>query len=227
MNKKPSFFRQAGVLIDRYFHIFFNDKQNLILTVAIPLLTILIVCIVACPEMYTIKPEDDHSKNNGYPVLVWETVVQEEKNDDKMIIGDFYVSTKGNDSNSGTKDAPFLTIEKAVEAVRNIDKTDKNGITVCIEAGEYRISSLEFTKDDSGTAECPVTYCAIGGEVILNGGVTLSSHDFKSVSEYPEISERLTPEAQKNVVVIDLTKAPYSLTKDDWGKIYAIGSINY
>ena len=51
MNKKPSFFRQAGILIERYFHIFFNDKQNLILTIAIPLLTILIVCFVSCPGM--------------------------------------------------------------------------------------------------------------------------------------------------------------------------------
>ena len=146
------------------------------------------------------------------------------KDDDKMINGDFYVSKKGNDSNSGTKEAPFLTIEKAVEAVRNTDKSNKNGITVCIEAGEYRVSSLEFTKEDSGTAECPITYRSYGGEVILNGGVTLSSNDFKSVTEYPEILERLTPEAQKNVVVLDLTKAPYSLTKDDWDKIYAIGS---
>lgn len=82
MKKKPSFFRQAGVLIDRYFHIFFNDKQNLILTVAIPLLTILIVCFVACPDMYAVKPEDSNSINNSYPVLNWEQVVQMEKDDD-------------------------------------------------------------------------------------------------------------------------------------------------
>ena len=148
----------------------------------------------------------------------------DKKDGDKMINGDFYVSTKGNDANNGTKDAPFLTIERAVEAVRNTDKTNKNGITVCIEGGEYRVSSLEFTKEDSGTAECPITYCSIGGEVILNGGVTLSPNDFKSVKEYPGISGRLSPEAQENVVVVDLTKAPYSLAKDDWGKIYAIGS---
>lgn len=146
------------------------------------------------------------------------------KDDDKMIKGDFYVSTKGDDSNPGTKDAPFLTIEKAVEAVRNTDKSERNGITVCIEAGEYRVSSLEFTNEDSGTAECPITYCSYGGEVVLNGGVTLHSDNFNSVTNYPEISERLTPEAKKNVVVVDLTKAPYSLTKADWGKIYAIGS---
>lgn len=162
---------------------------------------------------------------DGYkaPIPTLSTYTKTE-DDDKMINGDFYVSTNGNDSNSGTKNAPFLTIEKVVEAVRNTDKTNKSGITVCIEAGEYRVSSLEFTKEDSGTAECPITYCSIGGEVILNGGVTLSSDNFESVSKYPEISERLTTEAQKNVVVADLTKAPYSLTKDDWGKIYAIGS---
>ncbi len=146
------------------------------------------------------------------------------KDDDKMIDGDFYVSTKGKDSNDGTKDSPFLTIEKAIEVVRNTDKSGRKEITVCIEAGEYRVSSLEFTKEDSGTEACPITYRSYDGEVIINGGVTLSSDAFKSVTEYPEISERLTPDAQKNVVVTDLTKAPYSLTKDDWGKIYAIGS---
>ena len=84
MNKKPSFIRQANVLIDRYFHIFFNDKQGLILTMAIPLLTILIVCLVACGDMYAIEPENNKQKiNDGLPVLVWETVIQEKENEDK------------------------------------------------------------------------------------------------------------------------------------------------
>lgn len=152
------------------------------------------------------------------------TTVSNEKNDDEMIMGDFYVSTIGSDENSGTKDSPFRTIEKAVEAVRNTDKSGKNGITVCIEGGEYRVSSLGFTKEDSGTAECPVTYCSYNGEVIINGGITLDNADFKNVKSYPEIAERLSDDAQEKVMVIDLTKAPYSLTKDDWGKIYAIGS---
>ena len=152
------------------------------------------------------------------------SILSEEKNDDKMIIGDFYVSTNGNDENSGTKDSPFLTIEKAVEAVRNTDKTGKNGITVCIEAGEYRVSSLNFTKEDSGTEECPVTYRSYNGEVIIIGGITLDSADFKNAKNYPGIAERLSADAQENVTVVDLTKAPYSLTSADWGKIYAIGS---
>lgn len=82
MKKGSSFFRQAGVLINRYFHIFLNDKQNLILTIGITLLTILIVCLVACKDMYAVIPEEDHTINDKYPVLVWETVIQEEKSDD-------------------------------------------------------------------------------------------------------------------------------------------------
>lgn len=152
------------------------------------------------------------------------STVSKEKNDDKMIIGDFYVSINGNDENNGSIDSPFLTIEKAIEAVRAMDKTEKNGITVCIEGGEYRVSSLELTKEDSGTKDCPVTYCSYNGEVVINGGITLNSADFKNVKDYPEIAERLSADAQKNVMVVDLTKAPYSLTSDDWGKIYAIGS---
>ena len=152
------------------------------------------------------------------------STVSKEKNDDKMIMGDFYVSTNGNDENNGSIESPFLTIEKAIEAVRAMDKTGKNGITVCIEGGEYRVSSLELKKEDSGTKDCPVTYCSYNGEVVINGGITLNSADFKNVKDYPEIAERLSADAQKNVMVADLTKAPYSLTSDDWGKIYAIGS---
>ena len=86
------------------------------------------------------------------------SITRNSKEDDIIMVdGDFYVSTKGNDNNNGTKEKPFLTIEKAVEAVRKTDKTGKNSITVCIEAGEYRVSSLRFTEEDSGTADCPIT----------------------------------------------------------------------
>ncbi len=154
------------------------------------------------------------------------SITRNSKEDDIIMVdGDFYVSTKGNDNNDGTKEKPFLTIEKAVEAVRKTDKTGKNSITVCIEAGEYRVSSLKFTEEDSGTADCPITYCAYGeGEVVINGGITLSPEDFRSATEYPEIADRLTTDAKNNVVVLDLTKEPYSLTAEEWGKIYAIGS---
>lgn len=180
--------------------------------------------LVAGGYLYVI-PQAYEIRFDGYmaPTPAIKDVSATQK-DNKTVSGDFYVSTKGSDDNNGTKDAPFLTIEKAVEAVRNTDKNGKNGITVCIEGGEYRASSLEFTKEDSGTKECPITYCAYNGEVVINGGVTISGDDFKSVSEYKSYAKKLSADARENVVAVDLTKAPYSLTEKDWGKIYAIGS---
>ena len=202
------------------FRLFGNKVTKAILTILV-----LIGFVIGSYSYIASQINDVLYGNYNAPTPVLATNLKSD-NGDKMINGDFYVSINGSDSNSGSKEAPFLTIEKAVEAVRNTDKTGKNGITVCIEAGEYRVSSLEFTKEDSGTAECPITYCAYGGEVVLNGGVTIDSGSIQSAEDYPEIARRLTPEARKSVAVVDLTKAPYSLTKEDWGKIYAIGSYN-
>lgn len=79
--KNASYLRQAAVLISRYFRIFFNDKQNLLLTIAIPLLTIIIVALVASGDMYSPKTKMDHSINNGYPILAWQQVVQEKSDE--------------------------------------------------------------------------------------------------------------------------------------------------
>lgn len=131
--------------------------------------------------------------------------------------GDFYVSTKGDDKNDGSKEAPFRTIERAAEAVNAV--TDKNALTVVIGAGEYRVSSLSL----KGSA-CKVSY--IGeGEVIINGGISLSAEDFSTAEGYPEIRDRLSVSPEK-VLVLDLTKAPYNLTAADWGKLYPIGTYN-
>lgn len=141
----------------------------------------------------------------------------------KITTGDFYVSPDGSNNNDGSFSSPFATIERARDAVRELDKTGRSGITVSIMAGEYRVSSIEFTSRDRATQACPVTYCAYGnGEVIINGGVTLKSEDFEPVSG--KMKSRLSKDARKNVVELDLGK--YSLTCADWGKIYAIGSFN-
>ena len=180
--------------------------------------------LIAGGYLYVI-PQAREIKYSGYIAPAPATgSVTDTQDISEITDGDFYVSTKGSDNNNGSKEAPFLTIEKAIEAVRKTDKSGRDGITVCIEGGEYRVDSLEFTEKDSGTKECPVTYCSYNGEVIINGGVTLLSDDFESVKNYPEYEKRLSEDAQENVVVIDLTKKPYSLTKDDWGRICAIGS---
>ncbi len=161
----------------------------------------------------------------SYPIAVPSITSEWQDTEKAEITGDFYVSTKGNDSNAGTKEAPFLTIEKAVEAVKNADKTDKNGITVLIEAGEYRVNALSLSSlgADEG---CPVAFMGYGnGETVINAGIALSTEDFLTAESYPEIADRLSIDA-KNVLVLDLTKAPYNLTAADWGKLYPIGTYN-
>lgn len=161
----------------------------------------------------------------SYPISTPAITSSWENTEGADITGDFYVSTKGNDSNKGTKDAPFLTIEKAIEAVANTDKTGKNGITVLIEAGEYRVSSLSLS-EASGTKDCPVAFVGYGEkEAVINAGIALSASDFATADNFPEIAQRLSISADK-VLVLDLTKAPYNLTAEDWGKLYPIGTYN-
>ena len=137
---------------------------------------------------------------------------------------DFYVSTTGSDTNDGSFSAPFATIEKAQAAVRAMDKAGKTGITVAIMAGEYRTEGLDFSAEDSGTENCPITYCAYGdGEVIINAGVTLNPADFTKVTDETML-KRLNESVRDKIVCIDLSKM--GITTEALGKIYAFGEVH-
>lgn len=138
----------------------------------------------------------------------------------EVVPGDFYVAPGGNDENDGSSEYPFATLERAILAVRAA-KAEKQGVTVCVRAGEYLTPGICLTEEDSGSAQCPITYRAMGdGEVVLNGGVTLNPGDFEPAA--PEIRERLRGEAAEHVVQIDLTR--YGLTPADWGPLSPIGA---
>ncbi len=132
----------------------------------------------------------------------------------------FYVAVNGSDSNNGTKENPFATVEKAQAEVRKLIESGlSEAVTVFVGAGEYNTDGILFTEKDSGTAECPVVYEA-DGEVVLNGGLTLKAEDFESLDENEK--SRLHGDAKENVVKVDLKK--YGLTRSDWGEISAVGS---
>lgn len=140
--------------------------------------------------------------------------------------GDIYVSTSGSDENTGTKNFPFLTINRAMEEVQNIDKTGRNKIIVCVEDGDYNISSLNFNNQHGGNKNCEVIYTAYNGEVKLNAGIKLNQNDFRSVTNYGFIEERLNDNVKNNVAVIDLKSYPYNLSNTDWGNLFPIGTYN-
>ena len=99
-----------------------------------------------------------------------------------------FVATDGNDSNNGTIDAPFATLERAKQEVRSIKNTvgaGKNGIMVMIRGGEYKLeNSLKFTEADSGTAETPITYRNyMDEEVKFTGGMHIPGSAFKKAND--------------------------------------------
>ena len=97
-----------------------------------------------------------------------------------------YVSPEGNDAWSGRlaepnpakTDGPFATIAHARDAIRSMQSQGPltQPVTVYLRGGVYTLSApLVFLPEDSGTAECPITYAAYPGEkVILSGGRTIT-----------------------------------------------------
>ncbi|MBQ6268106.1 MAG: right-handed parallel beta-helix repeat-containing protein [Clostridia bacterium] len=134
---------------------------------------------------------------------------------------DLYIAPDGDDENDGSFAHPLASIEKARDLVRAMDKTGRTGIVVALRAGDYAVSRIAFTAEDSGTQSCPITYCAYGdGEVVINGGKALQPADFSAVTD-ESVLARLPDDAAKNVVCTDL--AALGLTVNDWGKLYAVG----
>ena len=97
---------------------------------------------------------------------------------------DFYVSTDGSDENDGSFARPFRTWERARDAVRTLGRTGRSGIKVAFMAGDYGPLSIELTEEDSGTAECPITYCKYGdGDVVFNNGFDVKEEEFSPLDE--------------------------------------------
>ena len=89
---------------------------------------------------------------------------------------DFFVSPGGSDSNPGTRDKPFATVEKARQAVlRALENGQNSNLTVWLSGGTYFLGApLQFTSADSGRNGFTVTYRAMPGEFpVISGGVRL------------------------------------------------------
>lgn len=100
---------------------------------------------------------------------------------------EFYVSNTGDDNASGTASQPFKTINRAIEAVRSINKNMQQDIVVNIEKGTYYLDEpLKFTNEDSGTNGHTITYRGID-RPIISGGKSVSG--FRQSTEHPGMWE--------------------------------------
>ena len=97
---------------------------------------------------------------------------------------DIYVSTTGDDSAAGTKDAPIKTFAHAVEMARELKATKTTSVVVAFFAGDYGDPAVRMTHEDSGTKDAPVIFCAYGdGDVVFSGGADFTEDDFTDLTE--------------------------------------------
>jgi hypothetical protein len=84
-----------------------------------------------------------------------------------------HVSKTGRDTDAGTVDRPFATLERARAAVREARAFDTLlNVEVVVHTGVYHLDrTLEFEPGDSGARSAPVVWRAADGEqVVLSGG---------------------------------------------------------
>jgi hypothetical protein len=86
---------------------------------------------------------------------------------------DFYVGVSGSDQNDGSLQSPFATLSRAQQAVRQKITAGLTGnVQVYVRGGTYELpATLQFTAQDSGTAQYSISYAAYPGEKpVLSGG---------------------------------------------------------
>ena len=138
---------------------------------------------------------------------------------------DFYVSTAGSDENDGSFDHPFVSFEKAVEAVRGVPKTaEKGSVRVAFMAGRYSPVHLDLTEADSGTPECPVIYCKYGdGDVVFDNGATIPESAFEELTD--EEKAMFSEKHAVNIRKVDLNAFYDEIPEYDDFELYGDGDL--
>ena len=93
-----------------------------------------------------------------------------------LYAGEYFVAPGGDDSNPGTKSAPFASITGARNAIRAAKDAEAVGPwTVYIANGNYPVSEpIVFGPKDSGTKDQPIIYQAEPGLAVLSGAISLN-----------------------------------------------------
>lgn len=120
----------------------------------------------------------------------------------------FVSSSAGNDRNPGTLAKPFLTIERARDAIRELKMRSAlgtTGVTVYLRGGIYTLTqTFALSEQDSGASAAPIIYAAYQREEVrLSGSVKLPVEAFQPVTQVEE-QKRLASPAIPHVRRADL-----------------------
>ncbi|MDR1886729.1 MAG: right-handed parallel beta-helix repeat-containing protein, partial [Prevotellaceae bacterium] len=89
----------------------------------------------------------------------------------------FHVSPKGSDSNAGTRQSPFRTIDRAKVEARGVRVGE---ITVFLGEGVYRLDSpLIFTPEDGTAGKSLTVRSYVGERAVITGSIALESLQWK------------------------------------------------
>lgn len=121
---------------------------------------------------------------------------------------ELHVSQSGLDTNPGTADAPFATLTRARDAIRDARREGRvagETVTVWLHGGTYaQAEPFALGPDDSGSTDSPVVYRAVEGEVIrVIGGRSLPSGAFLPVTE-EAVAKGIDEAARAHVLRADL-----------------------
>ncbi|MEN9842163.1 MAG: hypothetical protein RL376_1963, partial [Verrucomicrobiota bacterium] len=97
----------------------------------------------------------------------------------------YHVSPAGSDTNPGTANAPFLTLEKARDVVRALSPDQKSGgVAIYLRDGIHRRTTpFILSASDSGTASAPIVYAAFPGETpILTSTRVIASNQWSPLA---------------------------------------------
>ncbi|XP_065842378.1 uncharacterized protein [Oscarella lobularis] len=97
----------------------------------------------------------------------------------------FVDPSNGADSNPGTMERPFQSLQKAQDAVRTA-KNSSGGVNVMLRKGNYDFTAtpLTLTSEDSGSEKSPIRYGAYNGEIVnFLAGKLIPSSVFEAASE--------------------------------------------
>uniref|UniRef100_UPI0032174330 PDZ domain-containing protein n=1 Tax=uncultured Draconibacterium sp. TaxID=1573823 RepID=UPI0032174330 len=110
---------------------------------------------------------------------------------------EIYVSPSGNDTNPGTIEAPFASVERARDEVRNLKNKKSAPVTVFFREGVYRFSQpLLLTADDSGEEGKAIIYSAYKNEKVSFTGCRKLSPKWEKYSDNLWVTKAKLPTEQ-------------------------------
>ena len=126
-----------------------------------------------------------------------------------------HVATAGDDAGIGDVAAPFATLERARDEIRQLRaKGFAGSVAVMIAPGRYaRTAGFALDRRDSGSETGRVVYAAMpgAGEVVFDGGIPVPASRFQPVAD-PTILARLPEAGRGRVLVADVPGHPAGQT---------------